>query len=182
MKQRGWVALLRAINLGARNKVPMAELRALFETNGCESVRSYIQSGNVLFRSASSDRTALARRFEGAVEEAFGVSTSVVLRTFDEIARVVATHPFGRDPSKTQVAFLTQRPAPDKVRSLKRLDISPDRIEVAGSDVFLHYPGGVRGARLTGARLERHLGVPATIRNWRTVTRLAELAHELETI
>ena len=62
------------------------------------------------------------------------------------------------------------------MRKLESLDVGPDRFEVVGSDVFLHYPNGVHGARLSGALLERHLGVPATTRNWRTVTRLAELA------
>jgi uncharacterized protein (DUF1697 family) len=180
-KQLGWVALLRGVNLGARNKVPMAALRQLLEETGCESVRTYIQSGNALFTSDTSDRAALARRLERAVEDAFAVATPVVLRSFEEIGRVADSHPFGGDTSKTQVAFLVNRPAPSKVRGLKSLDIAPDRVEVAGSDVYLHYPNGVQGARLGGAQLERHLGVAATLRNWRTVARLAEMAAEAHT-
>jgi uncharacterized protein (DUF1697 family) len=174
----GWVALLRGINLGARNKVPMAELRRLLEESGYDSVRTYIQSGNVLFTSAASDRAALARRLERAVEDAFGVSAAVVLRKFAEIGRVARSHPFGEDTSKTQVAFLAKEPRREAVRELKRLDIAPDRVEVVRSDVYLHYPNGVQGARLSGAVLERQLGVQATVRNWRTVTRLAEMAEE----
>jgi uncharacterized protein (DUF1697 family) len=174
--EQGWVALLRGINVGGRNKVPMAGLRSVLEENGCSDVSTYIQSGNVVFTKKASDGRRLARRLERAIEDAFGVSPVVVLRTFDEIGRVIRAHPFGKDTSKTYVAFLAKEPSRKGVRSLEQLDIAPDRIEVAGSEVFLNYPNGLQGARLTAAQLERQLGVPATVRNWRTVTRLAEMA------
>jgi uncharacterized protein (DUF1697 family) len=169
----GWVALLRGINVGGRNIVPMAELRRLFEESGCSSVSSYIQSGNVLFEHDSPDREALER----AVATTFGVSSPIVLRTSESLAQIVAAHPFGADASQTHVAFLGQEP--DDASALDSLEIAPDRYEVVGSDVYLHYPNGVHGSRLSGALLERHLGVPVTVRNWRTVTRLAELADSL---
>jgi uncharacterized protein (DUF1697 family) len=174
MADHGWVALLRGINVGGKNKVPMAELRQLFEATGCGSVSSYIQSGNVLFTNGSSDRVAVARQLEQAVEETFGVSNPIVLRTFAELVRVARGHPFGADTSQTYVAFLAREP--EDAQALESLDVAPDRFELVGSDVYLHYPNGVTGARLGGAVLERRLGVAATIRNWRTVTRLAELA------
>jgi uncharacterized protein (DUF1697 family) len=179
MAEHGWVALLRGINVGGKNKVPMAELRRLFEQNGCHSVTSHIQSGNVLFTNESSDRVALARRLEQAVEETFGVSNPIVLRAFAELGRVAGSHPFGTDTSQTYVAFLEKKPRPENVRKLASLDIAPDRYKVVGSDAYVHYPNGVTGARLGGAMLERTLGVAATLRNWRTVTRLAELADSL---
>ena len=179
MDEHGWVALLRGINVGGRNRVPMAELRSLFEQMGCGSVSSFIQSGNVLFTSEAADRDTLSGQLEQAVQDTFGVSSPVVLRRFDELARVAASHPFGPDTSKTNVAFLGREPGAEDVRGLDALDVAPDRFEVVGSDVFLHYPNGVHGARLSGAVLERRLRVPVTIRNWRTVTRLAELAGSL---
>ncbi len=179
MDEQGWVALLRGINVGGRNTVPMAELRRLFEENGCNSVSSFIQSGNVLFTNDAPDRFALARQLEQAVAETFGVSSPIVLRTSAELGRVAGSHPFGADTSKTNVAFLGNDPRPEDVRSLRSVDVAPDRYEVVGSDVFLHYPNGVHGARLSGALLERYLGVTATTRNWRTVTCLAELADSL---
>jgi uncharacterized protein (DUF1697 family) len=176
--EHGWVALLRGINLGARNKVPMPELRRLLEEGGYRDVRTYIQSGNVLFTTKASGRAALARELERTVEDAFGVSAAVVLRTFEEIGRVARSHPFGDDGSKTHVAFLAKKPRAADVRELKRLEIAPDRFEIVGSEVYLHYPKGVQGSRLSGAVLERQLRVPATVRNWRTVMRLAEMAEE----
>ena len=173
---QGWVALLRAINLGRRNKVPMAGLRTLFEELGCDSVRSYIQSGNVLFEKRASDRVRLARRLERGVEETFGVPAAVILRTFEEVGDLAGSHPFGGDTSKTQVTFLAREPDRAAVRRLEALDFAPDRFELRGSDVLLHYPNGVQGARLSCGLLERKLGITGTARNWRTVTRLAELA------
>jgi uncharacterized protein (DUF1697 family) len=173
-----WVALLRGINLGSRNRVPMAKLREVFADAGCEAVTTYIQSGNVVFEKKASDRAALARRLEKAIREAFDVAASVALRTADELAAVVASHPFGRDTSHSVVTFLAETPDRAAVRRVQALDVAPDRVEVAGSDVYLHYPKGFQGARLTGALLEKTLGVAGTARNWRTVTRLADLAEE----
>ena len=180
MSDHGWVALLRAINLGARNKVAMAELRRLFQELGCGDVRTYIQSGNVVFTSSSPDRVALARQLEDAVNARFGVPARVILRTFAEVRRVADSHPFGAETSNTHVAFLAEEPTAESVRRLEAADIAPDRFALAGRDVFLHYPDGVQGSRLSGALLERNLGVAATVRNWNTVTRLAEMATAAE--
>jgi uncharacterized protein (DUF1697 family) len=155
----------------------MKELRVLFEEHGCSDVQTYIQSGNVVFRSGMADRAKLARRLERAVEETFGASAVVVLRTFEEIGKVARSHPFGADTSKSHVAFLAEKPKREGVRSLEELDIAPDQVKVVGSDVFLRFPNGMQGARLSGALLERHLGVRATMRNWKTVDRLAEMTH-----
>lgn len=178
MEEYRWVALLRAINLGTRNKVSMTELRAVLEEARCSSARTYIRSGNVLFRSASRDRCALARDLERAIELRFGVSTTVVLRSFAELRTMVTSHPFGPDTAHTMVAFLAERPAAARVRALRALDVAPDRATVKASDVFLHLPNGVQGAKLSGAVLERQLGVPATVRTWRTVAALARMTEE----
>lgn len=103
-----WVALLRAVNLGARNKVPMAELRALLERDGFADVRSHIQSGNVLF-AADGPREPLARRIEETIAFAFGVATTAVLRSADELRAVASSQPFGDDVSHTYVSFLADR-------------------------------------------------------------------------
>jgi uncharacterized protein (DUF1697 family) len=173
---QGWVALLRAVNLGARNRVPMGGLRALLADAGYGDVRTYVASGNVLFRAREDDRDRLAWRLEQAIEEAFGVTTSAIMRTFGELRAVAAAHPFGRDTSRTYVTFLAAEPEPGALAGLAALDVAPDRFHVSGRDVFLHYPNGVAGSRLGPALLEREFGVPGTNRNWRTVAALAELA------
>jgi uncharacterized protein (DUF1697 family) len=170
-----WVALLRGINVGGRSKVPMAPLRELLEELGLESVSTYIASGNVLFESGTRSRAKLAGQLEPAIAERFGVPASVMLRTPGDLAAVVEGHPFGGDTSRTYVGFLAAPPSAAGVAALGRIDAGGERFEVAGANVYLHFPEGSGRVRLSGATLERQLG-RITVRNWRTVARLAELA------
>jgi uncharacterized protein (DUF1697 family) len=170
-----WVVLLRAVNLGARNKVPMAQLRALLEEAGYRNVQTYIASGNVLLDGPTSG-AAVGRKVERIVADAFGVTTTAIVRTPDELAAVVAGHPFGRDTSRSHVVFLADRPKRSAADALAAADHAPDRAELAGKHVYVQYPTGVQGARLSAARLEKLLDVAGTHRNWRTVAALAELA------
>ena len=172
-----WVALLRAVNLGARNKVPMAELRRRLAAAGYEDVRTYIASGNVILEGPRS-RTALAGDLERLVAREFRIDTTAILRSPKELAAIVAGHPFGPDTSHSHVVFLAAKPKRDAADRLAALDPSPDRAVLAGADVYLRYPAGYRGARLSAAQLERLVAVRGTHRNWRTVAKLAELAAE----
>lgn len=171
-----WVALLRAVNLGARNKVPMAELRALLERAGYADVRTYIASGNVLL-DGPEDPTIVARDVERIIEKSFDVTTTAILRSPARLASTVAAHPFGADTAQSHVAFLASEPSTDAAAQFEAADHGPDGAVLAGGEVHLHYPAGFQGARLSAARMERILGVQATMRNWRTVAALAELAH-----
>lgn len=171
-----WVALLRAVNLGKRNVVPMARLREALEADGLQDVTTYIASGNVLFGSRATDRRRLAGRLERVIRDEFGVETAVALRTGAELEALLAAHPFGKDTSKSSVTFLVEAPAAAGRRALLERDVAPDRIELRGADVLHHLPNGVSGARLSGAALEKLAGVQGTNRAWRTVEKLAELA------
>jgi uncharacterized protein (DUF1697 family) len=166
-----WVALLRGVNLGARNRVPMAELRTLLEDAGYGSVKTYIASGNVLLDGPAA-RNKLGSDLERLVADAFGVTTAVILRKPRELAATVEAHPFKRT-SDTHVAFLAKRPVKSAVAKLDAFD--SDAVLV-GAELFLQLPRGVHGSRLSNARIESLLGVQATLRNWRTVIALAELA------
>jgi uncharacterized protein (DUF1697 family) len=170
-----WVALLRAVNLGARNKVPMAELRTLLAEAGYGDVRTYIASGNVLL-DGPRGRSTVAGELERLIADEFKVNTTAVMRTPKELAAVVAGHPFGADTSRSHVVFLVSEPGSKAAKELDAADHSPDRALLAGANVYLHYSAGVQGSRLSAARLEKLLGVPGTHRNWRTVAKLAELA------
>ena len=166
-----WVALLRGVNLGARNKVPMARLRTLLEEAGYENVRTYIASGNVLLEGPAGKKK-LASDLERLVLDSFGVKTAVILRKPRELAAAVEAHPFD-DPSETHVAFLAARPV--KAAAARLEDVDAD-VVLVGAELYLRLPRGVHGARLSNARIESLLGVTATLRNWRTVVALAELA------
>jgi uncharacterized protein (DUF1697 family) len=166
-----WVALLRAVNLGARNKVPMAALRTVLEEAGLQSVRTYIQSGNVVFAHAEPDAGVL----EEAIAGAFGVETVVVLRSARQLRTLASSHPYGADTSRTFVTFLAEKPPRNAVARLDAL-AGGDEVARVGLDLVLRYPGGYQSATLTAGRIETLLGVAGTARNWRTVAKLAELA------
>lgn len=170
-----YVALLRGINLGARNKIAMADLRELFAALGCENVSTYVQSGNVVCTS-SKQADELTRAIERRIADDLGLDVSVLLRTKAQIAKVKAGNPF--DPEGSHVTFLAEKPAAARVRELDP-DRSPgDEFRVNGREVYLDCPNGYGRSKLTNAYFEKRLGVAATTRNWRTVTELARLAGE----
>ena len=173
-----YVALLRGINVGGHQKIRMADLRVLMEGLGHESVETYLQSGNAVFRSPRKTDAALASGMEEAIAVELGLTVSVLVRTGAELDRVVHGTPYGdrgADMKQLHVAFLSAAPTAAAVKKLAAAQFAPDELEVAGREVYLHYPDGPGRSKLTNAVLERRLGVAATMRNWRTVTTLAEL-------
>jgi uncharacterized protein (DUF1697 family) len=171
-----YVALLRGINLGARNRVAMADLRAVVERAGGEDVRTYVQSGNVVFRSRSS-AARLAASLEAGIRRPLGLDIAVLVKTKQQLAKLVERNPFASaDPSTLHVTFLAKAPARDRARKLSEQSFAPDELHVAGREVYLRCPNGYGRTKLSNAFLEQQLAVPATTRNWRTVTTLAELA------
>jgi uncharacterized protein (DUF1697 family) len=176
-KQQTYVGLLRGINLGARNRVAMADLRALVEDLGGEDVQTYVQSGNVVFGSdlaPANLEQALAER----ISRALGLDIAVLVRTGAQVASLVAGNPFlasGAEPAALHVTFLASAPDRDLGKRLGERDFAPDELRVARSEVYLHCPKGYGRSKLSNAYIEKQLAVPATTRNWRTVTALAEL-------
>ena len=176
--EQRYVALLRGINVGGKNKLPMADLRDIFAAAGCEAVKTYIQSGNAVFE-ASRD---LAERVPAIVTEAirrrFGYETAVVVRSGEELRQVAASSPFDTsgDPRFLQVAFLGDTPDAEAVSRLDPQRSPPDAFAVRGRHVYLHYPAGVARSKLTNEYLAAQLQTASTMRNWRTVLRLLELA------
>ncbi|MGI8752965.1 MAG: DUF1697 domain-containing protein [Acidimicrobiales bacterium] len=171
-----WVALLRGINVGGHQKVPMATLRAAYADAGCSSVVTYIQSGNVVLDHAETDPAVLGARLEEAVRQACGVDSRLVLRTAAQWVAMVDANPFADlDAAFLNVSFLGTSPDPERVVEVESRDVGPDRLRVIGRHVYAWLPDGVRGARLSGAQVERLVG-PATARNWRTVLKITDLA------
>ena len=178
-----FVALLRGVNVGGRT-LPMADLRTLVEGLGCTGVRTYVQSGNVVFE-GSGTPAALAAGLAQAIAADRGFEVPVIVRRAGDLARTVAANPFvaeGLDPDAEprlfHVTFLGASPDPAAVAELVAATRPhhPDTFRWQGTDIYLHIPGGYGETKLTNALFERRLGVPATTRNWRTVTTLASMA------
>ena len=173
-----YIALLRGINLGARNKVSMADLRTLFSGLGAEGVTTYVQSGNVVFKSGDGAGD-LVQAIEESIRRDLGLSVSVLLRTRSQLVKVLAGNPFDGpkgDSTKLHVTFLAGKPNRARVRKLDPKHSEPDEFRVIGGEVYLLCPNGYGRSKLSNAYFEKELGVTATTRNWRTVTKLGELA------
>jgi uncharacterized protein (DUF1697 family) len=174
-----YVALLRGINLAGRNRVSMADLRKVFGALGAEDVATYLQSGNVVFKSRVKKPAELIEGIEAGVARELGLQVKVLLCGKAELAKVLAENPLagsGRDPQKLHVTFLSETPARARVRALDPKLGEPDEFRVVGRRVYLHCPNGYGKTKLGNAYLEKQLGVAATTRSWKTVTKLAELA------
>jgi uncharacterized protein (DUF1697 family) len=172
------VALLRGINVGGRNKLPMKQLAALFEEVGCDDVRTYIQSGNVVFTAPAKVAAKSTTQVPKLILERVGMNVPIVLRSAAEFQKAVARNPFlagDADPTHLHVGFLATRPSAGAVASLDAARSDIDRFEVLGSEVYLHVPGGMGRTKLTSDYFDRRLGTVMTVRNWRTVNKLLEM-------
>ena len=166
-----FIALLRGVNVGGR-KVPMSELRTLFDELGHTNVRTYIQSGNVVFE-AKGQPARVRAAIEQALARTFGFEIAVLLRTPVELAQVVKRNPFGAD---AYVTFLEVAPDRKLVTAIDGGAYLPDEFVVDGREVFVRCPNGYGRTKINNTYFERKLATRATTRNWNTVTLLLDWA------
>jgi uncharacterized protein (DUF1697 family) len=175
-----WIALLRAVNVGGNNKLPMASLVSLLEDAGCRDVRTYIQSGNAVVRSEGTDAKALAGRIGDAVLAGHGFRPGVIVLDVAELEHAVTKNPFPEaepDPAKLHLFFLSDSPREPDLDTLNNAKAESERFALDGNLLYLHAPDGVGRSKFP-AKIEPALGVEATARNWRTVNELLEMARE----
>ncbi len=174
-----YVALLRGINVAGQRIVPMQQLAEVFIGARCGNVRTYIQSGNVVFTAAPKvAKEALPALLAKKIEERFGFSVPVVLRTREELAEVARLNPFmkaGLPHPTLHVYFLADLPAAVAVKSLDPQRSAPDVFHVSGREIYLHLPNGMGRTKLTNAYFDSRLKTVCTARNWNTVLKLLEM-------
>jgi uncharacterized protein (DUF1697 family) len=171
--------LLRGVNVGGRNRVPMKELARIFAGIGCRDVRTYIQSGNVLFRATKSLAARVPRVVSALIREELRLEVPVLVRSGAELEAVARGNPFARrgaDPASLHVAFLAYEPSGEAVAALDPDRSPPDEFVVRGREIYLRCPNGMGRSRLTAEYLDRTLGNVSTARNWNTVRKLVALA------
>jgi uncharacterized protein (DUF1697 family) len=170
-------ALFRALNVGGR-KATSAELRALAADLGLDDARTLLQGGNLVFRSARTG-AELEAEVERAFAVRFGFASDVLVRTGPQWRAALAANPHGemaeRDPSHLVVMALKAAPDPQAVTALQAAIQGRETIAAAGRELFIAYPDGIGDSKLTGAVIERRLGVRGTARNWNTATKLAAM-------
>jgi len=173
-----FVALLRGINVGGKNKIGMAQLRPLCEGLGWAGVQSYIQSGNVVF-----EAPGLARRheaaLEGAISAAFGLSVPVIVRAGGQWPDYVASNPFAEaaedEPNRLMLCLSKSPLGPEAGSTLQERARDGERIAQVGDALWIHYPSGAGTSRLSPAMIDRAAGSTVTARNWRTVLHLHQM-------
>jgi uncharacterized protein (DUF1697 family) len=175
------VALLRGINLGPHKRIAMPALREALSQSGFDAVRTYVQSGNVVLGARGSP-DSVARELERVIAARFGFEVDVVVRTRDELAAVVALDPLGNvavNPKRYQVTFLASELDPEVTARLEGLRVEPERLVIAGRELYTWHPEGVARSKLWARTASRDgLGVVGTARNWTTVTTLLAMADE----
>lgn len=175
-----YIALLRGINVGGHRKLPMADLRAVLCSLGYGGVTTYLQSGNALFSDPRDDPAELEREIEEGIARDLGLSVRVLIRTRDELARVIDDNPFPHataNPTQLHVSFLSTPPEGERLAGIDARQFEPDQFQVGDRVIYLQYPNGSARTKLTNDFWERRLGLSATARNWNTVTRLLDLAN-----
>jgi uncharacterized protein (DUF1697 family) len=177
-----YIAMLRGINIGPHKRMKMEKLRASCETLGFQKVKTLIQSGNIVFQAAKTSPAALSKKVEERIVKDFGFSADAITRTRDEMEQVVKRNPLlrerGADAAKLHVVFLAQPPTPDALKKLESLTLAPDKVRVAGNEIYFYFPNGVSGSSLWKHSLDHILGQTGTMSNWNTVTALYEMAVE----
>ena len=174
-----YVAMLRGINVGSGKIVKMERLRASFEALGFDGVRTYVQSGNVVFESEQKSPAGLSKKIEEKIQRDFGFTVPVFLKASREIEQIVRNNPLvkekGIDHSKLHVTFLSDAPPKTAVKVLAPLATGRERVRIFNHEIYLYCPDGYGRTKLSNTAIEKKLSVVATTRNWRTVNTLLEM-------
>jgi uncharacterized protein (DUF1697 family) len=178
------ISMLRAVNVGGHNKIKMDALRALYDSLKLRDAQTYVQSGNVIFRSDERDTPRLAKRIQDAIERKFGFRPDVILRTAAEMREVIARNPFAKrreiEPGKLLVSFLASDPGEEAREKVRQMKCDPEELRIDGRELYIYFPNGQGRSKLSLGALEKTLKTPATGRNWNSVTKMLEMAEKLE--
>jgi len=174
-----YISLLRGINVSGQKTVRMKDLVSLYESLGLGNVRTYVQSGNVIFSSPQKDTRELSGLIEKAVEETFGFKVAVLLRTPSELQLVISNNPFLKKPdidkSKLAVTFLSDKPENSHISRIQGINDESDRFVIVNKEIYLYCPNGFARTKFSNQFFEKKLGVTATTRNWKTVNALLDI-------
>jgi uncharacterized protein (DUF1697 family) len=175
-----YISLLRGINVGGNKRIKMADLKVLYEVLGFSGAQTLLQSGNVVFESATAEPEQIAAQIEAGIVQRYGFESKIIIRTCDQLRAVVENHPFSADqlaePSKILLTFLQREPESAAVQNLIEAHTGSEMIYSNGRELYLYYPDGMGRSKLDNGLIERRLKVVGTGRNWNTVNKLLALA------
>jgi uncharacterized protein (DUF1697 family) len=178
------ISMLRAVNVGGHSKIKMDALRALYASLKFENPQTYLQSGNVIFKTSERKLAVVAKRIQSGIEKKFACRTDIILRTTTELRGVVARNPFAKrsniEPSKLLVAFLASDPGDAARKTLQAQKFAPEELHVSGRELYIYFPNGMGKSKLPWPRIYKILNTLGTGRNWNSVTKILEIAENLE--
>jgi len=175
-----WILLLRGINVGGNNILPMANLRALLDDLGCQNVKTYIQSGNAVFSADTGDRNKLETKITKAIEEKFGFAPRALLMSADNLHRALKANPFPQaleDPKTLHLSFLSAPVDQMDSESIEAIRADSERYAFIDNVFYLYAPDGIARSKLA-VKAEKILGVPMTARNLRSAMKIAEMTSD----
>ena len=178
-----FISILRGINVSGQKKILMADLKALYESLHFKEVATYIQSGNVIFKSdAKLSDVQLAKKIEKAIDAKYNFEVPVIIRSMEEWEKAISQNPFIKekkiDLKKLHITFLLEVPSKENVESIKSTDFLPDKFIIKGKEIYLHIPESYGETKLSNNFFENKLKIRATTRNWNTVNKLFEMASQ----
>ncbi|MEO9144034.1 MAG: DUF1697 domain-containing protein [Ginsengibacter sp.] len=174
-----FISILKGINVGGQKRILMADLKTLYESLQLKDVITYIQSGNVVFKSDGTfPDIEIAKKIEKAIDVKYGFQVPVIIRTKKELQKIISDNPFLKNKSidvkKLHVTFLSGKPFKINVESIEETNFSPDEFVIQGKEIYLHIPESYGETKLSNNFFEKKLKVSATTRNWNTVNKLLE--------
>jgi uncharacterized protein (DUF1697 family) len=178
------ISMLRGVNVGPHNRIKMDKLRAVYESLQFENPRTYVQSGNVVFRSKQRSTPQLAKKIQAAIQKQCSCNPVVILRTTQEMRAAIAASPFAKgrqlEPGKILVTFLDAEPPAGAHATIQGLKQYPEELHLKGRELYIYFPNGAGKTKLPWSAVEKLLKVNGTARNWNSVTNLLKMAEEME--
>jgi uncharacterized protein (DUF1697 family) len=178
-----FISILRGINVSGQKKILMPDLKKLYENLKFKDIKTYIQSGNVIFK--SNEKLAdeeLAKKIELAIHKKYDFKVPVIIRTQEEMGKIISSNPFleekNIDAKKLHVTFLSEIPTKGNRETIENIDFSPDKFIIQGKEIYLHIPESYGETKFSNKFFETKLKVKATTRNWNTVNKLFEIASD----
>jgi len=175
-----YIAMLRGINVSGKNLIKMEQLRASFTALGFANVKTYVQSGNIIFEAPHETAASLSGKIERQILRDFGFSVPVLLKTSNEMAEIIKHNPLLKVPaidhSKLHITFLSDAPPKTALEQLQPLAVTPEQFRIVGREIYLYCPKGYGNTKLSNTAIEKKLSLRATTRNWNTAKTLLAMA------
>jgi len=177
-----YITMLRGINMTGHNTIKMTRLADMFRQLGYTDAETFIQSGNIVFLCHNGDIAEVSSRIRKAILSEFSLDIAVIIRTLDEMKKIISANPFleepGFDPSKMAVLFLELKPSEEQILKVAGINYPPDKFRIDGSEIYIYCPNGFGKTKLYTNFFETKMKVTGTARNWRTINKLMEMAEK----